>query len=167
MSHIDKKSIELLKFNLLSDTEKSAMLDHMAYCKDCMAQFVQEVDGFAMITPRVNIAAAVAGGILDYKKEEKQKRKQVAISQYFKLAVAVCLTMAIFWGSGLSLKGSENILTAPSKAPANGVTTQKQEFSPKANNNHNLFEGFNSWFSEFAFNLNTANLRGENKNVTK
>lgn len=100
----------------LSDEDPILLLSHLESCRECMSRFLDTLEEDRLLTPpeglEVRIAVAVSE---EYAKQTTGKRaRRARVLQITKLAVAVCLTMVLFYGGGLALwKSRDAALVQP------------------------------------------------------
>lgn len=170
--HFDKYIFTLLNHDLLAEEEKIDVLEHLDYCSDCMELYLDSIDELCCATPDAALEPTIVSAIAAYKEDQKKKKRKITFFQSAKLAMAVCLTMVMFWGGAISFSRTNgNDLTADTAAPSaeEPLISMDNKFIKRSPGNFfiDMFDSYDRWFNEFVSGVNLPKSKGETKNATK
>lgn len=141
-SHLTSLAFLMLDNDELNLEEKQLVLAHINTCDKCMDKYIESLTDESLLEPNSNLASKIINAIDS--QEHVKKGTKVLTIQFVKLAVAVCLTMVIFFSGALGIT-----LNTPHHIQNNIDTTQSEKPKPKVEKDNNKFDFFDSFTSSF------------------
>lgn len=157
-NHLKETAFLMEEQGMLTKEESYLFLCHIESCSECMGKYIEYVEQGAQIEPPSELISNISKEAK--KVREKRNEKKTLIIQLVKLAVAVCLTMVLFFG-GISDR-ILNLTEEQLKLEFPIAGTEK----PKNDALKEIGENFDRYFYEAADFINNS-FRGDAKDGRK
>lgn len=116
----------------LTQEDRVLLLSHLESCRECMSRFLDTLEEGCLLTPPEGLEDRVAAAVAEesVRQTEGRRAHRARILQITKLAVAVCLTMVLFYGGSIALWMKRN----PALVQCPEQTTQEEHHADRRPN---------------------------------
>lgn len=154
--HLKESAFLLEEQGMLTDEESYLFLCHIESCDECGGKYLELLSASELTEPPPELSDNIMAEI--GKINEKRSDKKILAVQFVKLAVAVCLTMVLFFGGvsdGIVKLSKEQIMPYFTATKNERPSPPKTE-NPKEEAFRGLGSNFGKRFNEVADLINNS-----------
>lgn len=164
--HLTSLALFMLESDELNLDEKQLLLSHIGNCESCMNEYVDSLTEDSLIEPSESLTTRIMEAV--YTENEEKKNSNIIAIQFVKLAIAVCLTMVIFFSGalGFSIGSNQRIDNEISYSQQQKPKPNQENKEHRAGLFDNIASNLNRGFSGLADKINIG-FKGDAQNGAK
>lgn len=149
--HLTPAAFAALDEGILSDEDRELFLAHLENCASCMDRYIELLTDDVLTAPPDGLEDRIMEAVrAEQQQVEPSRERKILAIKIAKLAIAVCLTMVLFFGGVFDFIGNT------SKGFAQNNTQIKIEQELEQNKQHSEREEgrFSNWMTDFQKGFN-------------
>lgn len=158
--HLTPMAFLLLESDGLSEEERELIATHLSECDECMNAYLESLTETELEEPSEDLSKRIVQQV--ELASEKRKDRKIIMMQFFKLGIAVCITVVMLFGG---------VFDVIANLPEQSKPEQSIEQSEPEQSSHSKFielnRFFHSGFNDIASKFNNSFIRWEEKKNSK